>query len=93
MLAAISISRFVSLVFYFYYILIIIRIFLTWIPSIRWDEQPFAAMRSVTDPFLDVFRKFIPPIGGVLDITPIIALIVLQVVQGFVVQLLVNLGL
>ena len=77
------ISRTVSLLFYFYYLLIIIRIFLSWIPNIDWLSQPF----------LNIFRGIIPPIGGMLDISPIVAIILLQILQGFVVGTLSKLGL
>lgn len=87
------IARTISLLFYFYYLLLILRIFLTWIPSIRWEQQPFAWMRSVTDPFLNVFRGIIPPIGGMLDISPILAIIVLQLLQGLIVGFFSGLGL
>ena len=87
------ISRTVSLLFYFYYLLIIIRIFLSWIPNIDWLSQPFASLRSITDPFLNIFRGIIPPIGGMLDISPIVAIILLQILQGFVVGTLSKLGL
>lgn len=87
------ISRFINQLFYFYYLLLIIRIFLTWIPNIDWDSQPFAGMRSVTDPFLNIFRGIIPPIGGMLDISPIIAFIALQFIQIVVNWLLAGLGL
>ncbi len=87
------ITNAVSLLFYFYYILLIIRIFLTWIPSIDWNQQPFAWMRSVTDPFLNIFRGIIPPIGGALDISPIIAIVLLQIMQGLIVGLLSGMGL
>ena len=87
------ITRAINLLFYFYYILLIIRIFLTWIPSINWQQQPFAWMRSVTDPFLNIFRGIIPPIGGVLDISPILAIILLQIMQGIIVGLLSGMGL
>ncbi len=85
-------SRAVSTLFYFYYLLIIIRIFLSWIPSIDWLSQPFAGIRSVTDPFLNIFRGIIPPIG-MLDISPIVAIILLQIMQGLIVGFLNNLGL
>lgn len=87
------ITRAVNQLFYFYYILIILRIFLTWIPSIDWMQQPFNWLRSITDPFLNIFRGIIPPIGGMLDISPIIAIILLQILQGLVVGLLNGLGL
>lgn len=87
------ISRLLNQIFYFYYILLIIRIFLTWIPSINWDQQPFTFMRAITDPFLNIFRGIIPPIGGVLDISPIIAIILLQLVQGLLVGMIAGMGL
>ena len=85
------ISRAINTLFYFYYILIILRIFLSWIPSIDWLSQPFAGIRAVVDPFLGIFRGIIPPIG-MLDISPIVAIILLQVLQGVVVGFLNGLG-
>jgi len=86
------ISRTVGTLFYFYYLLIIIRIFLSWIPSIDWQTQPFFWIRSVTDPFLNIFRGIIPPIG-MLDISPIIAIILLQFLNGLICGALQGLGL
>lgn len=87
------ISLTVDRLFYFYSLLIIIRIFLTWIPTIDWTAQPFAAIRAIVDPFLNIFKNIIPPIGGVLDISPIFAIILLQLAQGFVYKILSGLGL
>ena len=86
------ISFIAAKLFYFYYLLLIIRIFLTWIPSIDWQQQPFYGLRSITDPFLNIFRNVIPPIG-MLDISPIVAIILLQILQGIVVGFLSGLGL
>ena len=86
------ISRTVGTLFYFYYLLIIIRIFLSWIPSIDWQTQPFFWIRSVTDPCLNIFRGIIPPIG-MLDISPIIAIILLQILNGVICGFLQGLGL
>jgi YggT family protein len=76
-------------IFYLFFGLIILRIFLTWIPSIDWQQQPIKSIREVTDMYLDVFRRFIPPIGG-LDFSPIIALIVLQILQTVIVSLVLS---
>ena len=81
-------ARLVSQIFYFYSILILIRIFLTWIPTLDWDAQPIKTLRQITDVYLDLFRSFIPPIGG-LDFSPIVALLVLQILQSIVVGLFV----
>ena len=87
------ISRFINQLFYFYYLILIIRIFLTWIPNIDWESQPFYFLRSITDPFLNIFRGIIPPIGGMLDISPIIAFIALQFLQIGINWLLAAFGL
>lgn len=84
------IVKIVNNIFYFYFLLIILRIFLTWIPSIDWNQQPVKSIREVTDMYLNIFRRFIPPIGG-LDFSPIIAIIVLQIIQVLVVNILANL--
>ena len=87
------VSRIVNQLFYFYYILIILRIFLSWIQTIDWNQQPYTWLRSVTDPFLNIFRGIMPPIGGVLDISPILAIILLQLLQGLIGGMLSGIGL
>ncbi len=87
------IARTVNQLFYLYYLLLIIRIFLSWIPNIDWEAEPFRLIRSITDPFLNIFRGIIPPIGGMLDISPILAIILLSVLQGIVVSFIAGLGL
>jgi YggT family protein len=45
----------------------------------------------VTDPYLNLFRRFLPPVGGrglALDLSPILAIVVLLVVQAVVVGLI-----
>jgi len=86
-------TRIVNQLFYFYYLLMILRIFLSWVRSIDWDAQPYYWLRSITDPVLNIFRGIIPPIGGALDISPILAFIVLQILQGIIVRILFGLGL
>jgi YggT family protein len=46
---------------------------------------------EVTDPYLNVFRRVIPPLGGggfALDLSPIIAIVLLYIVEGIVVGLI-----
>lgn len=64
-----------------YLLLIFIRILLTWFPTVNWMNQIASFLSPITDPYLNIFRSFIPPIGG-LDLSPILAIIVLQVVAG-----------
>lgn len=76
-------------IFNLYFFLIILRIFLSWIPGLRWENQPWSTLRDITDIYLNVFRRWIPPLGG-LDFSPIVALIVLQIVQNLIVYILLG---
>lgn len=75
-----KINYFISTLIYFYSILIVLRIFMSWLPSIDWDKQPIKFIRIITDAYLDIFRRFIPPFGG-LDFSPIVALLFLNLLQ------------
>lgn len=76
-------------IFNLYFFLIILRIFLSWIPGLRWENQPWSTLRDITDIYLNLFRRRIPPLGG-LDFSPIVALIVLQIVQNLIVYILLG---
>lgn len=70
---------------------IIIRVLLSWV-----SPDPFNPivqfLDRATDPYLGLFRRAIPPIGPV-DISPIAALLVLQVAQHFIVKTLLDMSL
>ena len=51
------------------------------IPYSRWSSAALGFLRDVVEPYLSIFRRFIPPIGPV-DISPIVAVLVLQI-AGF----------
>ncbi|MBH8575034.1 YggT family protein [Nostocaceae cyanobacterium CENA369] len=65
-----------------YSYLLIIRVLLTWFPTINWYNQPFTALSQVTDPYLNLFRSIIPPLGG-MDFSPILAFLVLNLAGEF----------
>ena len=75
-------------------ILIFIRVIMSFIPRIpyyRWLDAFLHFVTQVTDPILNVFRRFIPPIrigGGGLDLTPMIAtfalLLLAEIVAGLI---------
>ena len=67
----------------FYVVLLIIRILLTWFPNVDMYSQPFAALSQITDPYLNLFRSIIPPLGGI-DISPMLAILVLQLAGGLI---------
>lgn len=65
----------------FYTALLFIRIFLTWFPTIDNSNPVVAALQQITDPYLNVFRSFIPPLG-MIDISPMLAILALQLLRG-----------
>ena len=68
--------------FYIYLLMIFVRCLLTWIPGINWDNPLLSALRASVDLYLDLFRKIIPPIGGAIDISPIVASFVLIFIRN-----------
>ena len=57
------------------------------VPYARWSSAVLGFLRDVCEPYLSVFRRFIPPLGPI-DLSPIIAIIVLRIVGGIVVSLI-----
>jgi len=72
-----TLATFVSLYSY----LLITRVLLTWFPTVDWSNQPFAALSQISDPYLNLFRSIIPPLGG-MDFSPILAFLALNIVGG-----------
>jgi YggT family protein len=82
-LIASSLAQFLQI----YIVLLIIRILLTWFPTVDWVTPPFSWLSQITDPYLNLFRSIIPPLGG-MDFSPMLAIILLQVVSGIIPSLL-----
>jgi YggT family protein len=57
------------------------------IPYNRVTNGILSFLRDVSEPFLRIFRRVIPPIGP-LDLSPIIAIFLLQIVRSIVVRLI-----
>jgi uncharacterized protein YggT (Ycf19 family) len=57
------------------------------IPYARWSSWLLGFLRDVSEPYLRIFRRFIPPLGP-LDLSPIVAIFVLQIVGGIVASLI-----
>lgn len=73
-----------------YSIVIFVYVLMSWLPNTVDGiiGQIYRVLGTLCDPYLNLFKKLIPPIGGVLDITPIIALIVLQIIGRLIVTIL-----
>ena len=64
-----------------YTFIIFIYVLLSWIPTKQGVLQNIdEVLGKLCDPYLDLFKRFIPPLGGMVDISPIVAIIVLQLV-------------
>ena len=89
-----DVADYVSALFTVYVILILVRILLSWIPRLPYNRVLHSVVtfvHDVTDPYLRLFRRVIPPIGGGgfgLDISPIIAIFVLVIAQQIIVSLI-----
>jgi YggT family protein len=77
-----------------YLVLIFIRILMSWIPRMPYNRYLSAFLKfvtDVTDPYLNLFRRVLPPVrmgGAGLDLSPIVATIVLIVVSSIVVGII-----
>ncbi|OAB46646.1 YggT family protein [Paenibacillus antarcticus] len=69
------------MIFEIYFYMIVIYVLMSWLPNLR-ENFIGEFLTKLVEPYLSVFRRFIPPIMGMLDISPIIALFVLQFVQS-----------
>ena len=95
LLAAVTrddIANYVQAVFLVYILLIFVYILLNMMfslglrpPYSRWTDAVMNFLRDVCEPYLRIFRRFIPPIG-MFDLTPMIAIILLYVVETIVVN-------
>lgn len=90
-----DVAGYVSALFLVYIILIFLNILISWIPRMptynRWLRAALDFVTETTNPYLNFFRRFIPPLGGggfALDLSPIIGVIVLFVAQALVVGLI-----
>ena len=64
-----------------YILIIFVWVMSSWLPQIR-DNELIRLTGRISEPYLRVFRALIPPIGGVLDISPMIAVVVLSLVAS-----------
>ncbi len=71
-------------------ILVVVRVLLSWVPSVDYGHPLISLIVRITDPILQPVRRILPPMGG-LDLSPIIALLLLSLVGQLLHQFLVSL--
>lgn len=68
---------------------ILVYVLMSWIPNMGGGLLSFyRALGKLCDPFLDLFKRIIPPIGGMLDLSPIFAILVVQLAGRLIAFLL-----
>jgi YggT family protein len=89
-----DVADYVSALFLVYIILIFLNVLSSWIPRMPYNRALRATLdfiKETTDPYLNFFRRFLPPIGGgcfALDLSPILGVILLFIVRAIVVGLI-----
>ena len=73
-----DVADYVSALFLVYIILIFLNVLISWVPRMPYNRALRATLdfiKETTDPYLNLFRRFLPPIGGggfALDLSPIL---------------------
>jgi len=68
----------------FYEIILIVRIVMSWLNPDPYNRLVIL-IRSITDPFLDFFRKLLPFLHvGMIDLSPLVAFLTLEIVQKII---------
>ncbi|QQE80718.1 YggT family protein [Alicyclobacillus sp. SO9] len=81
-------------ILYIYLYLLIAVAIMSWIPDVA-ETQLGRILRRITDPYLNLFRRFIPPLnlgGMMLDIAFFIAFFVYYLAINEVIRLLNSFG-
>ena len=86
-----TIAVFISYVFRFYIGLVTVWCILSWLPIPQQGiiADVVGAIDKLVRPYVDLFRRFIPPFGG-LDFSPIVAIVVLGVIERLILSILVR---
>ncbi len=76
-----EIASFIMTIQRIYTFVIIAYILLSWLPNAR-ESFIGEILGKLVEPYLSPFRRLIPPIGGMLDISPIVAIFALQFIAA-----------
>jgi len=85
-----TLITYVNALFIVFTIVVLLRIllsFITIVPMRRSTQAIYDFIIDSTEWYLRIFRRFIPPLG-MFDLSPIVAFIVLAIVQGLVINIL-----
>ncbi|MSP12636.1 MAG: YggT family protein [Chloroflexi bacterium] len=78
--------NFITILFQILNLAILARVILSWV-NINPDNPIIQVIYQITEPIMAPLRRYIPPIG-MMDITPIVALLLLQLIENVLLSLL-----
>lgn len=81
--------KMIDTVFLVYTVMLFVRIMGSWFPDFS-QTRFMQFIAFYTDPYLNLFRKVIPPLGF-LDISPIVAFFALQILENVLKMLAIRL--
>ncbi len=86
-----DVADYVSALFIVYVVLIFLNILISFVPRMPyrpWLRSVLDFVTETTNPYLNVFRRFLPPVGGggfALDLSPMLGVIVLLIARALIV--------
>ncbi|HET7486114.1 MAG TPA: YggT family protein [Solirubrobacterales bacterium] len=89
-----DVADYVGALFLVYIILVLLNVLISWVPRMPYNRALRATLdfvKETTDPYLNLFRRVLPPLGGgglAIDLSPMIGVILLFVLRALVVGLI-----
>ncbi len=81
----VSLAELVNDVFFLYSLVLLVRVLASWIPGLDFRQPVVRLLVALTEPLLAPLRRLLPPLGG-LDISPVVAFLLLELLRRLVVQ-------
>lgn len=79
---------FINIVFQIYTVMLFARILASWVPQAN-EYRVMQFISFYTDPYLNLFRKIIPPLG-MFDLSPIVGFLFLRFIQDLLIRFLAS---
>ena len=85
----VSLIPLVNNLFTILWVLILVRVVLSWMPGMSYSHPAVRVVHQLTSPILDPIRRMLPPVGG-LDLSPLLAFMLLKLVQELLINILLS---
>lgn len=75
----------INAIFTFLYLVILARVILSWFPNVSYNNPLVQFVYAVTEPIMSPIRRVMPN-TGMFDFTPMVAIIVIVIIQNILLQ-------